>query len=110
MIKKPEPLCGVARRAPESTPSRHRSVLLRGAQTGGDRPSSDSPPVCDMTWVQKISQKKNARQTLFDDPTLNLEGLFEFLGEPLPTRLPANLVNLFVKQITNLFLRNRYAR
>ncbi|WLE61389.1 hypothetical protein GIY62_28390 [Burkholderia plantarii] len=53
----------------------------RGARSGGDRPAGTSPPVCCVTWVQKISRKKNTRQTLFDALTLNFEGLFQFQAD-----------------------------
>jgi hypothetical protein len=61
-----------------------RTDRRRGVRSGGDRPAGTSPPVCGVTWVQKISRKKNTRQTLFDALTLNFEGLFQFQTDSSP--------------------------
>ncbi|WP_246793234.1 hypothetical protein [Burkholderia perseverans] len=58
-----------------------RTDRRRGGCSGADRPAGTSPPVCGVTWVQKISRKKNTRQTLFDALTLNFEGLFQFQAD-----------------------------
>ncbi|MBI0330956.1 hypothetical protein [Burkholderia plantarii] len=63
-----------------------RTDRRRGTRSGGDRPAGTAPPVCGVTWVQKISRKKNTRQTLFDALTLNFEGLFQFQVD-IPLRL-----------------------